>query len=341
MLRWGVIEAEFRSGSLPEGRPAVVVEVLILGGMLWRFGWLRPWWLTIGTGALASALLFLGLPSVIALTVMAALWLSWLRHGRRRPNTAQVGGLMAASVGGLAIPWILNAMTTGVFRALFDTVGAPWMAYVASAVEDCGAVLASLPLVLLWRYARQPSVVVVAQSAVARSRTAIGSERAKAPRPPPIAAIVVAVILGGINLLWAAASLFTITTGAIRGDQAALFSAFPVLKVMSLLSGSASVVGCSALIAGAWLTYVNHPNGRKVMNIACRALMGTAFFFSTMSIWGVTDSGAWSRLDSATAAGLAGGLVGATIGALLMYGLVLFLLRRAKARSKWEDLAEG
>jgi hypothetical protein len=157
MFRWGLTETALRSGDLPGGRMAIVVEVLALAGLLWQLGWLRAWWLVVGAGALALVLP-LALP-VIALTLMTALWVAWLRQGPHHPSAAQVAGFVAMSLGGFLVPWILTAVTTGIFTVGFGTLGAPWMAYVASAVEDGGAIVASLPLVLFWRCARQPLVV--------------------------------------------------------------------------------------------------------------------------------------------------------------------------------------
>jgi hypothetical protein len=158
MFRWGLTEAALRSGDLPDGTVAIVVEATALAGILRRLRWLRDWWLVVGAGAFALVLP-LALP-VIAVTIMTALWVAWLRQGPRHPSAAQVAGFAAVSIGGFLVPWILTAVTTGTFSVVFGTLGAPWMACVASAVEDGGAVVASLPLVLLWRHARQPLVVV-------------------------------------------------------------------------------------------------------------------------------------------------------------------------------------
>ena len=158
MFRWGLTEATLGKGQLVDGRVMIVPDVLVLVAMGWLLGWIRPWWVGVVAGGLAIVLPQ-QLP-VIALVFMAALWVTWLRHGSRHPNGAQLGMFVAASTGGLFVPWILNAVTTGIFRMMFDIVGARWMAYVASAVDDGGAVLASLPLVLVWQYARQPLLIV-------------------------------------------------------------------------------------------------------------------------------------------------------------------------------------
>jgi hypothetical protein len=147
----------------------------------------------------------------------------------------------------------------------------------------------------------------------------------------PVAGIAVATVLGGIGLLWACAQLFSSLSSAPGGVQAALFITFPGLQEAQFTTTAAGMLGNAAVLIGALMSFLFHPNGAKVVRVASWVMLVAVVLSAGVTGTLVTNSAAWPSLDAPTKGGLIGGVVGGAIGGALQWGLILFLFRKAIA----------
>lgn len=144
----------------------------------------------------------------------------------------------------------------------------------------------------------------------------------------PIAGIIIALVLGMLALIWCGAVLFHTLYGAPSASQVAILQTFPGFQIITLLGLSFALMGNTALIIGACMSYSDHTAGVKVVRVTSYLMIAATVILSAISYLGVTGSQAWPTVDPAVKGGLTGGLVGGMIGAFIQWGLLLYCFRK-------------
>jgi hypothetical protein len=147
------------------------------------------------------------------------------------------------------------------------------------------------------------------------------------PRKPtqkkPVAGIVVALVLAGINLLW---SCVTLAVGP-TAREAVLDNAFPGLENIGLMCIGAWITGSAALLIGAILAQLDHPAGTTTVRVTSWAMIAYVLFATVRTLTCCQSAPAWNQLKEVEQLNFTSGLIGAAIGGVLQFGLILLLLR--------------
>ena len=146
----------------------------------------------------------------------------------------------------------------------------------------------------------------------------------------PMAGIVVACILGLIGIVWSGIVLFRDIFGLPSSIEVQLFQIFPELQTTGFLSNSLGFVGSTAVLIGAILSLLDHPNGKRTVRITCLSMLSVVLLFTTLSLLNFTGSPHWSSIDLPVRGSLIGGVIGGAIGAAIQWGLILYLFRKRK-----------
>jgi len=149
----------------------------------------------------------------------------------------------------------------------------------------------------------------------------------------PIAGIVVAMVLGVLSLIWTCAALFHNLFGNPSDLQALFYQSFPTLQIKNLIGFSLALLGDAALVIGALMAYLDHPNGTRVVRVTSYSMIALTILLVAFSGLAVFGSDAWPALDAPTKGAVIGGLVGGTIGAFLQWGFILVLFRKCHSVS--------
>lgn len=141
------------------------------------------------------------------------------------------------------------------------------------------------------------------------------------PEPPtssqadrPIAGIIVALVLGIINIIWFGAVIF-------RG---------PPTELRSLFGVGIAFVGNTVLVIGALLSYARHPSGNRTVRITCYSMLVLLVLQEAMMFTDVKAWPKWSSLDPIVAYSVVVGIVGVVIGTALVWIFILFLFRKRR-----------
>jgi hypothetical protein len=116
-----------------------------------------------------------------------------------------------------------------------------------------------------------------------------------------------------------------------EGIEATIYSAFPGLQAATFIGNSLGLIGNSALLVGAFMSFFYHPHGRAVVRITIWIMIGVGVLTTAFAVNSVVSSSAWETLDAPRRGALLGGIVGAAIGGVLQGGLILFLFRNRQA----------
>jgi len=149
----------------------------------------------------------------------------------------------------------------------------------------------------------------------------------------PIAGIVVAMVLGLLSLIWTCAALFHNVFGNPSDLQTLFYQYFPTLQIKNLIGLSLALLGDTALVIGALMAYLDHPNGTRVVRVTSYSMIALTILLVGFSCLAVFGSDAWPALDAPTKGAMIGGLVGGTIGAFVQWGFILVLFRKCHSVS--------
>ena len=141
------------------------------------------------------------------------------------------------------------------------------------------------------------------------------------------------MVLGVLSLIWTCAALFHNLFGNPSDLQALFYQSFPTLQIKNLIGFSLALLGDAALVIGALMAYLDHPNGTRVVRVTSYSMIALTILLVAFSGLAVFGSDAWPALDAPTKGAVIGGLVGGTIGAFLQWGFILVLFRKCHSVS--------
>ena len=146
----------------------------------------------------------------------------------------------------------------------------------------------------------------------------------------PVAGIVVAIVLGSIGLVWSCVELFSSLSGTAGGVKGAFFAVFPGLRDVQFLATSAGMIGNTAVLIGALMSFLFHPGGPRVVRAASWTMLVIVAIGMALTGVVISNSEAWRSLDAPTRGSFIGGIIGAAIGGVLQWVLILFLFRKTR-----------
>jgi hypothetical protein len=146
---------------------------------------------------------------------------------------------------------------------------------------------------------------------------------AAAARTAPTAGIVVAGILGVVDLWWALSSF---TPGPL---DLALYTLVPALAPFTLISASVNSLGNISLLIGVGLTALSHDRGPQVVRITC-VLMLVATILLGIGMFSAV-SGSLDGMEPQVRSGFEGGIIGGIVGGLIVWSLILVLFKRSRS----------
>ena len=141
-------------------------------------------------------------------------------------------------------------------------------------------------------------------------------------RKKPVAGIVVALVLAGINILWSCVAFAVGPTTR----EVVLYNAFPGLESIALMSTSAWIIGSAALVIGAILAQLDHSAGTATVRATSWAMIAYILLATIMILNCCHSAPAWNRLNEVEQLNVTSGLVGAAIGGVLQFGLILLMM---------------
>jgi len=143
----------------------------------------------------------------------------------------------------------------------------------------------------------------------------------------PTAGIAVATIIGGVSLIWYCHVLFTAFATDPAGTDATMYRSFPGYQGASLMLNSLGLLGNSALLAGALMSFFYHPIGRTVVRVTSWTMIAVIVLAEVFIGNLLVSSPIWESLDGQTKGGIIGGFIGGAVAGFIQWGLLLLLVR--------------
>jgi hypothetical protein len=120
----------------------------------------------------------------------------------------------------------------------------------------------------------------------------------------PTAGVAVATIAGLVGLIWSGYSIFSGMATDPAGIQAAFYNAFPGYQKTAFMIASLGMVGNSSLLVGAFMSFLRHPRGRKVVRVTSWIMIAAVVLAEALIVGLMVSSATWESLNAPTKAAL-------------------------------------
>jgi hypothetical protein len=113
-----------------------------------------------------------------------------------------------------------------------------------------------------------------------------------------------------------------------------MYGSFPGYQGASLVLNSLGLLGNSALLVGALMSFFYHPNGRTVVRVTSWTMIAVMVLAELLIGNLFVSSPTWETLDGQTKGGIIGGLIGGAVAGFIQWGLMLLLFRNRPAEKQ-------
>jgi hypothetical protein len=150
------------------------------------------------------------------------------------------------------------------------------------------------------------------------------------PNPKPLAGIVTSLVLGTIGIIWSLMILYHDLYTGPQGLELILANLFPSFMIIGFFTNSMLLLTNTIIIIGAFLSYLQHPYGNKIVKIICLISILMFLVFTILSYEAVINSKSWWEIDVHVRSTVIGGIIGGGIGAISEFLIIFLLFRKYK-----------